>query len=151
MAARLCRLCATVVSSSKNAVSLFSPTAVKQLLSSRIEDLLDVKVAENDSLPQYICEKCKRRVETLERAIEDLRKFRNQTSETYKSLVLARGALKRTKESSASIGVSPDTLRSRPPSKKHLSQRQLDFQMVGFVETDICYNICSYTFYEHDY
>lgn len=76
MAASLCHLCATVVSFSKNAVSLFSSTAVKQLLSSRIEHLLDV--AENDALPQYICEKCKRRVETLERAIEDLRKFQNQ-------------------------------------------------------------------------
>ena len=71
MATRLCCLYTTVVSSSKNAVSLFSPTAVKQLLSSRIEDLLDVKVAENDALPQYICEKFKRRVETLERAIKN--------------------------------------------------------------------------------
>ena len=85
-------------------MSLFSSVAVKQQFPSRIENLLDVKVAGNDGLPQHICEKCKRRVETLERATED---FRSQASEIYGSLVLARGALKRTKESSASIGVSP--------------------------------------------
>ena len=95
------------MSSFRHAVSLFSSMAVKQQLPSRIENLLDVKVAGNDGLPQHICEKCKKRVETLERATEDLGKFRSQASEIYRSLVLARGALKRTKESSASIGVSP--------------------------------------------
>ena len=63
--------------------------AVKQQLPSRIENLLDVKVAGNDGLPQHICEKCKRRVETLERATEDLGKFRSQASEINGSLVLA--------------------------------------------------------------
>ena len=68
MAVRLCRLCGTTVLSFKHAVSLFSSMAVKQQLPSRIENLLDVKIAGNDGLPQHICEKCKRRVETLERA-----------------------------------------------------------------------------------
>ena len=107
MAVRLCRLSGTTVSSFRHAVSLFSSMVVKQQLPSRIENLLDVKVAGNDGLPQHICEKCKRRVESLERATEDLGKFRSQASEIYRSLVLARGALKRSKESSASIGVSP--------------------------------------------
>ena len=107
MAVRLCRLCGTTVSSFRHAVSLFSSMAVKQQLPSRIENLLDVKVAGNDGLPQHICEKCKRRVESLERATEDLGIFRSQASEIYGSLVLARGSLKRSKESSASIGVSP--------------------------------------------
>ena len=107
MAVHLCRLCGTTVSSFRHAVSLFSSMAVKQQLPSRIENLLDVKVAGNDGLPQHICEKCKRRVESLERATEDLGIFRSQASEIYGSLVLARGALKRTKESSASIGVFP--------------------------------------------
>ena len=133
MAARVCRLCGTTASF-QHAVSLFSPAAVKQQLSSRIRSLLNVEVAANDGLPQHICEKCKRRVETLERATEDLAKFRSQASEIYGSLVLARGGLKRTKESSASIGVSPDTLKVRPPSKKHLSQKQLDFTDGRFVD-----------------
>ena len=75
------RRCGTTVSSFKHAVSLFSSMAVKQQLPSRIENLL--KVAGNDGLPQHICEKCKRRVETLERATEDLGKFRSQASEVY--------------------------------------------------------------------
>lgn len=73
-------------------------------------------------------------METLERATEDLRKFRSQANEVYGSLVMAKTGLKRTKESSGSIGVSPDTLKARSPSKKQLSQRQLDFGDGGFVK-----------------
>ena len=39
-----------------------------------------------------------------------------------------RGPLKHTKETSACIGVSPDTEKFRPPSKKQLSRRQLSFE-----------------------
>ena len=122
---RLCRLCQTEAFT-KNSTPLFGTKAVKQRLASRISDLLEVTVDANDGLPQYVCEKCKRRVEALERSAEDLRLFKITARESYTNL-LVRGGLKRTKGSSGVTGVSPDTLRMRPPPKR-LSQRQLNFE-----------------------
>ena len=118
----ICRLCRTEASTNHTA-ALFSNAAVKQELATRISDLLNVAVAANDGLPQHVCDKCMRRVKTLERVAEDLVDFRSQVSENYKTLTLARGPLKRVKDAV----VSPDTIKARPPSKKLLSQRQLDF------------------------
>ena len=87
---------------------------------------MQVTVDANDGLPQHTCEKCKKRVEVLERSVEDLRLFKIIARESYTTL-LVRGGLKRTKESSGVTGVSPDTLRMRPPPKR-LSQRQLNFE-----------------------
>ena len=119
----ICRLCRTEASTNHTA-ALFSNAAMKQELATRISDLLNVAVAANDGLPQHVCDKCVRRVKTLERAAEDLVDFRSQVSENYKALTLARSPLKRAKDTV----VSPDTIKARPPSKKlQLSQRQLDF------------------------
>ena len=118
----ICRLCRTEASANHTA-ALFSNAAVKQDLATRISDLLNVAVAANDGLPQHVCDKCMRRVKMLERAAEDLVDFRSQVSENYKTLTLARGPLKRAKDAV----VSPDTIKARPPTKKLLSQRQLDF------------------------
>ena len=64
----------------------------------------------------------------LERAAEDLRNFHNQARTNYGSYVAARrGPLKRTKETSAYVGVSPDTQKSRPPPKRQTSRRQLHY------------------------
>ena len=79
----------------------------------------------NDGLPQQVCRKCKRRVGTLERSAEDLKQFKILARDSYRTL-LSRGSLKRTKESSGVTGVSPDTIRVRPPPKR-LTQRQLSF------------------------
>ena len=145
MVASLCRLCRTTLLP-KHAVNLFGHAAVKTQLSSRTEDLLGIRVAENDGLPQHICERCKRRVETLERAVADLEGFRSQARDSYDLLLLTRAPLKRTKESSASIGVSPDTIRARPPPKKHLSQRQLTFEHGRLtVHNNSCCCIYKYT------
>ena len=123
----LCRLCQSSVSSA-HAVCLFGPTATKQNLTIRISDLLDVPIAVNDGYPEHICEKCKRRLERLEKAAEDLENFRSQASSSYNKLgTCRRGELKRTKETSSSVGISPDTAKSRPPSKRRLTQRRLDF------------------------
>ena len=65
----LCHLCQSAVPSA-HAVCLFGPTASRQSLPSRISDLFDVPIAENDGYPEHICEKCKRRVERLEKAVE---------------------------------------------------------------------------------
>jgi len=118
----ICRLCRTETSVNHTA-ALFSHGAMKQELATRIGDLLNVVVAANDGLPQHVCDRCMRRVKTLERAAEDLVDFRSQVSENYKILALARGLLKRAKDAV----VSPDTIKARPPPKKLLSQRQLDF------------------------
>ena len=108
------------------AVSLFSSRAIQQRLPSRISALLSVPIDANDELPKHVCEKCRRRVETLERAAADLEQFKILASESYTALT-RRGPLKRTKESSGATGVSPDTLRVRPPPKR-LSQRHLNFE-----------------------
>ena len=121
---RMCRLCQTATPAN-SAILLFGTKAVEESLASRINDLLDVTVDANDSLPQHICRKCKRRVETLEKLAEDLRQFKILARDNYKTLS-SRGSLKRTKDSSGVTGVSPDTVRVRPPPKK-LTQRQLNF------------------------
>ena len=109
-------------------LSLFTNSAVSQNLAGRISELLDVCIDRDDDLPGHniICKKCKRRFDGLEKAGTDLENFRVQARESRKSL-LSEGSLKRRKESSGNIGVSPDTLRERPSSKRHLSRRQLDF------------------------
>ena len=103
MAARscLCRLCQSSVPSA-HAVCLFGPTAVRQSLPSRISDLLDVPVVENDGFPEHICEKCKRRLERLEKAAEDLENFTSQAKSSYTTLCTCRrGELR---ETSSSVG-----------------------------------------------
>ena len=64
------RMCQTATPAN-NASLLFGTKAVEERLASRIHDLLDVTVDANDGLPQHICGKYKRRVETLERSAED--------------------------------------------------------------------------------
>ena len=87
---------------------------------SRIADLLDLPViGEKDSFSKHICEKCKRKLERLEKAVEEHTEFRCQAKS-----VLQKGNLK---ETSSLDGVSPNTAKTRPPYKKHLSRRKLDF------------------------
>ena len=74
---RLCRLCEALVPWNR-AVCLFNRTAVEQRLASRISNLLDVSVDANDGLPEQVCDKCKRRVETLERAAANLKRSLGQ-------------------------------------------------------------------------
>ena len=85
-------------------------------------DLLDVTIAAKDGLPQQICNKCKRKLERLEKAAEELEYFRTQASSNPTILTSTRRELKRTKETSASVGVSPDTAKTcRQPEKYVLS------------------------------
>ena len=101
-----------------------SHTAKQQRLSDRIMDLLDVPVTQADGLPEHICRKCKCKLEQLEKAAEELESFRSDVKNTYSTLTLKRSELKQTKET---IGVSPDTLKSRSPAKK-LTRRHLEFE-----------------------
>ena len=70
----LCRLSRASIASG-SAVCLFSQTAVRQNLPGRIRDLLDVPIAAKDGLRQHICNKCKRKLERLEKAAEELEDF----------------------------------------------------------------------------
>ena len=84
MAVYLCCLCQARVAT-KQAVAIFGKTEAIQRVPSRIKDLLGVRVVQSDGLPQHICMKCKRRLETLERAAEDLQEFRSIASNGYES------------------------------------------------------------------
>ena len=101
---------------------------IKDDLASRISALLDVVVDLEDKLPQYICPKCKRRLVSLKNTAEDLVDFRELAKRCQSALKLQRGPLKRTKESSSDLGVSPDIIKARPPVKRSTSTcRSLDF------------------------
>ena len=52
----------------------------------RITDLLDVSVAQNDGLPGHICRKCKRKLERLEKAAEELDNFSSEAKHSYSTL-----------------------------------------------------------------
>ena len=128
MASHVCRLCQSAVPSNRS-VFLFSRGSVQQKLSSRFSDLLDLTVKNSDGLPQYVSCKCKRRLKILENAAQDLVDFRSLAKDSYSAL-LARGTLKRVKDSSGEVGVSPDIAKARPPAKKQTmisSSKRLDF------------------------
>ena len=56
---------------------------MQQRLLGRITDLLDVSVAQNDGLPGR---KCKRKLERLEKAAEELDNFNSETKHSYSTL-----------------------------------------------------------------
>ena len=132
-----CRLCVQKISS-KHSVSLFKSENFQQTLAGRVVALLDVPVEANDGFSQVICERCKRRLVRLEKASEELSDFRKLAHDSYQSF-LPRPSLKRTKETSAMVGVSPDTQKARPPPKR-ITTRRLDFgqtSSVGEKENDL--------------
>ena len=95
---------------------------------SRISGLLNVVVELEDKIQHYMCPKCKRQLVSLENAVEDLVNFRELAKQSQSTLKLRRGPLKRTKESSSDVGVSPDIIKARPPVKRCSSTcRSLDF------------------------
>ena len=52
-----------------------------------------MSVAIDDGLPQHVCMKCVRRVETLEKALKDLDEFRSLACRSYDELSLSSSAL----------------------------------------------------------
>ena len=85
---------------------------------------MELSVHNDGQLPTHMCNKCKTKVQQLEKASSDLEEFRELAQ---RSLVKARtqlGASKRAK-STSDDGVSPDTARLRPRSK--VSRKRLDF------------------------
>ena len=121
---RTCRLCCSVISSHQY-LSLFTASSILNKWPSRIQDLLGLSVSADDGLPQHICSACRKRVEVLEQAALDLVAFQKQAQDV--SVSLSKRPPKRTKETSGSVGVSPDTVRARPRTKR-LTVRRLDFE-----------------------
>ena len=120
LSASVCRLCMSKVSKNHYCL-LFSPGALHKKLSSRLGGLLEMNVDAKDGLPSLICEKCKRRFETLEKSVHDLAEFRQMAQDSF-VVLSARGNLKR-KECSLQTGVSSDIARSRPPLKRMTIRR----------------------------
>ena len=129
---RVCRLCRALVPS-KRAVSLFTTIGVQQQWSKRIESLLSVPVGSSDGLSGYICEKCKLRIVSHEKAAADLREFKETARCSVSALERVRGPLKRPKSTSSQLGVSPDTARERPRCK--MSRKRLDFESKSILST----------------
>ena len=121
----LCRLCGTECSA-KHSWSLTSDLSIKNRLLQRFQCLLDVRIELKDGLSTQVCRQCKRKLETLERAAEDLEKFKLMVRDVNAS-IHTRRHLKRHKESSGVVNISPDTSRLRPAPKRQLSRKQLDF------------------------
>ena len=112
--------------SSKRLWSIFSSSGVASSLASRITDLLDVSVSRKDGLPAQICSNCNTRITKLEKALADLATFKSIAQCSVAAFEgWHRQPLKRTKETGSDVGVSPNTLRERPPSKQ--VRRRLPF------------------------
>ena len=64
--ASVCRFCGSSVAYSYHRVALFGKKTSQERLASRISALLDITLNDDDGLPNLMCSKCKRRVESLE-------------------------------------------------------------------------------------
>ena len=105
----VCRLCWESVPG-KRTTSLFTRISLEREWPERISALLEVHVHKDDHLPSHICSACMNRVVTLEQALLDLAALR----QSAKTGMRAHKSLKRAKETSSDVGVSPDTQRARP-------------------------------------
>ena len=68
---------------------------------------------------------CKNRIVRLEEALVDLASFKKLSQQSRQALMRVSGPTKRAKETSGDIGVSPNTAKQRPSSKR--SRRKLAF------------------------
>ena len=115
MTLQCCRLCAEDVTNSHHKVAIYGTNS--QGLAVRITTLLEIPISRHDGRSNYICAKCKSRVERLERSMSDLESFRRQVAPQ------TGHKCKRVKHSGSECGVSPDTMKARPQPKN----RRLDF------------------------
>ena len=75
----------------------------------------------DDHFSSHICESCRSRVVSLEKAVADLAKFKLLAGSS-----LEIRTLKRTKDTSGEVGVSPNTVHQRPRAK--VARKKLIFQ-----------------------
>ena len=109
----LCRLCWESVPDHK-VTYIFTKKSLEKQWPSRISSLLDIPVDSSDQLPPHVCFKCLTRVVSLEKASANLTAFKRSARSVMEQ---ALRPLKRTKETSGEVNVSPNTLRARPQSK----------------------------------
>lgn len=131
--ARVCRFCRSVVDQTK-AINLFTSTSALKRWAPRLTGLLGIPVEKNDKISSYMCKQCSARVESLEKSVKDLAAFRAMAKCSLDRVVgplkqssgsghvgaspgSVGGPLKRAKETSGIVGVSPDTVRERPRPK----------------------------------
>ena len=109
----LCRLC-WESSPDHKVTNIFTGKSLKKEWPCRISSLLDIPVDSSDQLPPHVCFKCLTRVVSLEKASANLTAFKSSARSVMEQ---ALRPLKRTKETSGEVNVSPNTLRVRPQSK----------------------------------
>ena len=104
-----CALCRSIIVT-KNRVTLISNAGIQhKCVRQNYKFIGSSGCLWQIGLPQQICQKCKRRIETLERATKDLVAFRDQATTNCNQLAMSRGSLKRTKVTSREVFVSPST------------------------------------------
>ena len=124
--ANFCRLCFQKCSKTKS-VSIFSKNSLSVSLPVRIANLLLVDVVQGDVCSSVICYSCRRRLERLEKAIEDLVQFRELAKGSLLQFEFVREG-KRPKETSGPQSeISPSTRQMLPASKKTRFSRSLHF------------------------
>ena len=94
--------------------NLFTKKSLERGWATRITVLLDVPVSQDDHMPPHVCSKCMTKVIALEKAMMDLAEFKRSAGNALQNV---QRSLKRTKETTSEVGVSPDTQRARPRSK----------------------------------
>lgn len=117
-------MCRAVINSNNSTLIYGTSAAMKQQWVSRIEQLLEITV--DPDISPYMCKMCKNRIIQLETAVLDLVAFQKLSELSRQALMRISGPVKRTKETSGDIGVSPETARQRPSSKR--SRKKLVFQ-----------------------
>ena len=113
----VCRLCTFV----DKTINLFSRAGMRNEWSSMISAMLDITIEDDERVSPYVCYKCTRRLSLLEKAIENRKAFRELAISSFNAQMK-----KRTRVTSADIGISPDTVRLRPSAK--LSRKRLVFE-----------------------
>ena len=129
----LCRLCYTETDY-KHCTGLF--TGIKnRAMTSRMCDLLQILIEENDGLPSMVCRKCLGKFNTIESKLDSLRSLAQSSYEAYLKANSSVCTRKRPKVTSG-IGVSPSTSRVQPLPKRFqrdLSGKKLRFDRNGII------------------
>ena len=108
----VCRLCVQSTAPQK-AMSLFSKKSVEHDWAWRVSSLLEVPVAREDHLPAYNISAINARPGYyLEKVLADLQSFKLSAKSALQHFTARPPvvSLKRAKQTSGNIGVSPDTL-----------------------------------------
>lgn len=123
-----CRFCLETIPS-KHAINLFSKNSNSVNLSGRMSDLIKLPVLPTDGLSPYTCRLCRDRLLTIERKLVEAREMiKSMYQRAHLQAQTGRATmctLKRPKETSGTVGVSPATAKNRPPSKRSALRRTL--------------------------